>query len=246
MKRLLTVLLLCLSIALPSTTIGNYISQQDPIKLLVVTGGSALRSHIDLVPTSFYTLFTGYENLVWTHATYDEAAFQSEALMDFDVILLYNRSDSISDISMNRLRQFVESGKGLVVLHHALGSYNNWEWWWKEVVGGKYQMVANEEFPKSDYKQGETIAIAHQKDHPVTKAVGSFELFDETYKELWISDEVDVLYRTDNPTSDGPVVWISPFEASNVIVIQPGHAESAHTNPDYKNLIFQAISWANE
>ena len=227
----------------------NSFSQKDsyfeskPVKLLVITGGPTLYHQMDLVPTSFYGLFMGHKNLEWDHATHDEAAFQSDRLHEYDAILMYNRSDSISDKSRQEFKKYLESGKGLVVLHHALGSYNNWEWWWKEVVGGKYQMKDSDGFSKSGYKQEEKINMSVQRKHYLNEGIQDFELVDETYNNLWISDDIDVIYKTDNELSDGPTVWVSPLKTSNVVVIQPGHAESAHSNENYKRLILRAITW---
>lgn len=244
MKNLLFIILFSiLSATLSAQNEGQH--RADSLKLLVVTGGPTLRYQIDLVPTSFYSLFTGYKNLFWDHATHDEAAFQTDRLSDFDVVLLYNRSDSISTTSKQNLMKYLESGKGLIVLHHALGSYNNWEWWWKEVVGGKYQMQENPPFPKSDFKQGEKINMIAQKDHPISTKVGKFSFIDETYKNLWISPEAEILYKTDNSNSDGPTVWIGPYKKSKVIIIQPGHAGSAHSDSNYRNLIYHSILWVN-
>ena len=200
------------------------------LKLLVVTGGPTLRHHVDLVPTSFYTLFEGHENLQWDHASSDEAAFQPERLENYDVLVMYNRSDSLSDQAKENLQAFVESGKGIVVLHHALGSYNDWKWWWQDVVGGKYQMEDKDDVSKSGYKLGEKIAVNVVIDHPITSAVGAFEMEDETYNGLWISPQVKILYETDNQTSDGPLVWTSTYSKSRVVVVQPGHASAAHKN----------------
>ena len=221
-------------------------TESDAIKLLVVTGGPTLRHQIDLVPTSFYSLFMGYDDLVWDHASFDEAAFQSEKLPGYDAILMFNRSDSISESSMKKLRQYLESGKGLIVLHHSLGSYNDWEWWWKDVVGAKYQMKETDTVPKSGYKQGEIMKMIRQKDHALTKGIGDFSLNDETYNKLWISKKANVLYRTDNPNSDGPTMWISPFRYSRVVVIQPGHAALAHRDENYRKLIYRTIRWVAE
>jgi len=245
MKKLILILV---SFSLSYSLLAQEITpnKSDSIKLLVVTGGPTFRHQVDLVPTSFYTLFMGYDNLIWDHATYDEAAFQTKRLDNYDVILMYNRSDSLSDESEQNLKKYLESGKGMIVLHHALGSYNNWEWWWKEVVGGKYQMKESNKFPKSDYKLGELINMIPQKDHAITNKVNSFSFVDETYKDLWISKEVEILYRTDNPNSDGPTMWISPYKNSKVVVIQPGHANTAHLDKNYKSLVYQAILWASD
>jgi len=220
-------------------------SDSASLKLLVVTGGPTLRHQIDLVPSSFYTLFEGYDNITWDHASSDEAAFQSDKLPNYDVLVMYNRSDSLSRESMQNLRSFVESGKGIVILHHALGSYNDWRWWWHDVVGGKYQMKDAGNLPKSEYKLDEHISVKTVATHPITSAVGDFHLNDETYKKLWISPAARILYETENPTSDGPIAWISAYSRSRVIVVQPGHTALAHKNADYRSLVYNAIIWSS-
>ncbi len=241
LKSLIVGVLFTISLACPQIY-GE--SGSDSLSLLVVTGGPTLRYHIDLVPSSFYTLFEGYDNISWDHASSDEAAFQSDKLTNYDILVMYNRSDSLSEKSKQCLKAFVESGKGVVILHHALGSYNDWNWWWQDVVGGKYQMKDAENFSKSDYKLNENIGAYPVENHPITKAIGSFHLKDETYKKLWISPKVKVLYKTDNPSSDGPIAWISPYSSSRVVVIQPGHANLAHKNKSYRLLVYNAIIWS--
>ena len=244
MRSLIVVVFTCLSLS--SFTQINNNKEAKPIKLLVVTGGPTLKHHIDLVPTSFYRIFMDYQNLDWDHASHDEAAFQSDRLHDYDAILMYNRSDTISEKSRQNIRKYLEAGKGLVVLHHALGSYNNWEWWWKKVVGGKYQMKDHKGISKSGYNQEEKIYMSVQKQHFISEEIQDFELIDEAYNNLWISQDIDIIYKTDNQHSDGPTVWISPFKLSKVVIIQPGHAESAHLNKNYKSLLYRAIEWVSD
>lgn len=247
-KRRLTDLLLAgliIACSLLSTQLFAK-SDSDSLKLIVVTGGPTLRHHINLVPSSFYTLFEGYDNIEWDHASSDEAAFQSEKLADYDVLVMYNRSDSLSAKSMENLKSFLESGKGVVILHHALGSYNDWKWWWHDVAAGKYQMKDTEDFAKSTYKLGEHISVSAVEKHPITADLTTFDLQDETYKNLWISPEAQILYKTDNPTSDGPIAWISPYPNSRVVVLQPGHTRLAHKNKFYKTLVHRAVIWSSK
>ena len=213
------------------------------INLLVITGGPTIRYHIDLVPSSFYGLFAGQEDLEWTHASMAEAALQTDRLHTFDVLLFYNRDDTLSHDSRKKLMEFAASGKGIVVLHHSLGNFNHWEWWWKELAGAKYQMKDEEGYPKSGYKQGESIGFIPQKDHYLAETLGEFSIIDEAYNKLWISEEVEVIYSTRNENSDGPLVWVSPYTQSRVLVIQPGHDATAHNDPNYQSLIHHSIRW---
>jgi type 1 glutamine amidotransferase len=61
---------------------------------------------------------------------------------------------------------------------------------------------------------------------------------------MWISPKVKVLLKTNNPTSDGPVAWISPYDRSRVVYIELGHDHLAHQHPGYRTLVKQAILWA--
>ena len=217
------------------------------MRVLVVTGAPTPQHHTRLMPTSFYTLFEGYDDIMWDHAISDEAAFAADFRESYDVLVMFHWRESLSLVARKNLQDFAESGKGIVMIHSALASYNGWKWWWHHVVGGKYQYVTEnaDDMPKSDYKQGEHIAVRVAADHPITSAVGAFELHDEeTYKGIWISPQARILYQTDNPTSDGPIAWTSPYPKSRVVVIQPGHGPSAHRNARYRALVYHSMVWA--
>jgi type 1 glutamine amidotransferase len=60
---------------------------------------------------------------------------------------------------------------------------------------------------------------------------------------MWISPQVKVLMKTDKPTSDGPVVWVCPYQKSRAVYIQLGHDHGAHLNAGYRALVHNAILW---
>ncbi len=216
------------------------------LRVLLVTGGTPIRYHKILVPTSFYTVLEDSRDMIWDHASLDEAAFENDIRDQYDVLVFSNRSDSLSNQGVENLRLFIESGKGIIIMHSALSSYNNWEWWWRDVVGGKYQMRDTDEFPKSGYYQDEGIFFSLASEHPINAAVGEFTIVDEIYNRLNISPTAQVVYQTDNSNSDGPVVWIGPHEKSRIVVIQPGHSAEVYRHPKFKSLIQHAILWAGE
>ena len=157
--------------------------------------------------------------------------------------MLYDMMKSIDEKRRTNLRNFVESGKGVVVLHHAIGDNADWPWWYEEVVGGRY-LFEPVNGKASSYKHDEAQTISITAEHPITKGLGTFRILDETYKDMWISPKVKVLLRSNNPTSDGPVAWISPYEKSRVVYIQLGHDRNANLNPKYQQLVRNAIRWA--
>jgi len=160
------------------------------------------------------------------------------------VLVLYDMVPEIGEQRQKNLRAFLESRGGAVVLHHAIADFPSWLWWTDEVVGGKYLERAVPGHAASTYKHDEDLYVEAVGQHPITRGLGPMHFRDETYKGMVISPKVRVLLRTTNPTSDGPVAWIGPYEKSRVVYIQLGHGRFAHENPDYQELVHRAILWA--
>ena len=199
-------------------------SQPDaaPLRLLVVTGGHDY-------PTSFYTLFE-QPGLVWDHETTSESAYRRDLRSRYDVLVLYDMPATLSAAGRANLQAFAESGKGIVVLHHALCSHNDWDWY-RDLIGARYQVEAQPGRPASSYKHDETIPIVVAHPHPITRGVALTEIYDETYKGMWISPQNTVLLTTTHPLADPPLAWISGYARSRVVAIQPGHGREAHVHP---------------
>lgn len=209
---------------------------QPPVKVLIVTGG---HEH----PPSFYSLFddASFTASVNPHPL----AFSEDFRQRADVLVLYDMIPNMpEEEKRTNLRAFVESGKGVVVLHHAIIDYQTWPWWYEEVVGGRYLLNPEGEMPASTYKHEERVRVTVTKRHPVTEGLTDFVIEDETYKGMWISPKVQVLLTTDNPTSDGPVAWLGTHPKARVVYIQLGHGSLAHRNPNYQRLVHNAILWA--
>jgi type 1 glutamine amidotransferase len=111
-------------------------------------------------------------------------------------------------------------------------------------VGGKYILEGTEEVKGSTYQHDVELFIRPAEKHPITLGLGPMHFVDETYKNMWISEEVNVLLEVDQETSDGPVAWISPYPKSRVVAIQLGHDKHAFMNPGYRELIRRSILWA--
>jgi len=238
---LIALLLFCVAVALAGRLVAGQDrawkpppKRSDAVRVLLVTGG---HDH----DVEFYSVFDdpGIKTVVDPHP----AAFSGDIRKRADVLALYDMMKSIDERRRNHLRAFVESGKGVVVLHHAIGDYIDWPWWSEEVVGGRY-LFEPANGKKSSYRHDEEQLITVAAEHPITKGLGAFRIFDETYKDMWISPGVKVLLRSDNPTSDGPVAWISPYQKSRVVYLQLGHDRHAHLNPKYQQLVRNAIQWA--
>ncbi len=211
-----------------------------PLRVLVVTGGHDY-------PTAFYTLFEGYDDIVWDHATSQKEAYKPEVLKSHDVLVLHDLGKELPPDQQAPLREFVESGKGVVAIHHALADYGNWQWWWSEVIGGRYLLKPEEGLPASTYRHDEDMVATPakgQEDHPILRGVGKLHVNDETYHAMWHSPKITVLMEIEHPRNDRQLVWIGPNPEHPAVYIQLGHSASTHRDPQYRRLVHNAILWS--
>jgi hypothetical protein len=173
-------------------------------------------------------------------------AFRNDLRKSYDVLVLYDtiQTDQLPESHRQNLRDFVESGKGVVVLHHAIADFQQWEWWWKEVVGGRYTLNAEPGYPASKYLHDVDLVATPKTGHPIVKGLPAMRLFDETYRYVWHREDVQVLLTVSHPTSDADIAWVSPYAKSRVVYIQPGHGRETQESPWYRQLVHNAIAWA--
>jgi len=205
-----------------------------PIRVLVVTGGHSY-------PTAFYTVFE-QPGIAWDHAVSSEEAYRADLRERYDVLVLHDMPRTLSDAGQQHLREFAESGKGLVVVHHAIVSYPEWDWY-RDLIGARYFEQPRDGRPASTYRHDERMRIAVTRAHPVTDGLAPFTVLDETYKGMWLAPTNTVLLTTDNPTGDAPVAWISAYARSRVVTIQLGHGPESHRDPSFRRLMLNAITW---
>jgi type 1 glutamine amidotransferase len=128
----------------------------DAVRGIVITGG---HDH----ETSFYTLFGDYKDLAGMPVSTSAAAFKNDLRAKYDVVIMYDFSRDLDETGKKNLRAFVESSKGVVVLHHALLNYQDWPWWWKEAVGGSYRLKTEGNVPSSTVKDSQQFFVTPQR-----------------------------------------------------------------------------------
>jgi len=213
---------------------------KDAVRVLVVTGGHSYE-------TSFYEVFASYPDIRWSHAFSQREAFSRGMQDRWDVLVLYDMYNQIGEAEQRNLREFVEAGKGVVALHHAIVDYTSWPWWWEEVTGVKYFEQPLGTHPASHYKDDVPTIVRPargQENHPIVRGLGDLVTIDENYKGVWRSPKITVLMETDNESNDRPMVHLGPRPNAPVVYIQLGHGAYTHNHPGYRTLVHNAIMWA--
>ncbi len=227
-------------VTLPAAIAATPQPKKDAVRLLVVTGGHSY-------PSAFYTLFEGYDDIVWTHETSQSAAFVPRMIERYDTVLLHDMAETLGEKEKASLRAFVEAGKGVVSTHHAIVDYSSWPWWYEEVIGGKYFVKAEGSHTKSSFKDNVEMvarAVKGVANHPVIRGLGPLPVLDEAYRGMWHASGIRVLMEADHPLNDKPVVYLGPNPAVRAIYIQFGHNESTIRHPAYRKLVRNAVLWS--
>jgi len=213
------------------------------IRVLVFTGGHEFEHE------PFFKLFKGNPDITYRAAEHPQAhvLLSAEAASRFDVLVLYDMHQGISEKAKADFLARLNEGKGLVVLHHAIADYQKWPEYGK-IIGARYYLektvVEGVEKPRSVYQHDLHFTI-HVVDplHPVTMGMKDFEIHDETYNLFDVAKDCHPLLTTEEPKSNKIIGWAKTYGTARVVYLQSGHDHFAYENPNYQRILAQAIKW---
>ena len=213
------------------------------IPVLVVTGGHSFEQE------PFFKLFKDSPDITYQAVAHPKAhaLLTAEAAKQWDVLVLYDMHQNISDQAKADFVARLKEGKGLVVLHHAIANYQAWPEYWN-IIGAHYYLAPTNNNvvakPSSAYKHGVDFRLrVADPQHPVTRGLKDFDIHDETYKWFDVADDCHPLLTTDEPESNKVVAWSKTYQGARVVYIQLGHDHFAYENPSFQQLLKQAIRW---
>lgn len=213
------------------------------IRIVVVTGGH------DFEQDPFFKVFKDNPDITYKAVEHPNfhPLLKPDAAKQYDVLVFYDMHQEITEEAKADFLARLNEGKGLVVLHHAIADYQKWPEYAK-IIGARYYLEATtvDGVPKarSAYQHGVhfTIHIADPA-HPVTRGVKDFEIHDETYNLFDVFDQCHLLLTTEEPKSNKVIGWAKTYSAARVVYLQSGHDHLAYENPNYRQLLSQAIKW---
>ena len=218
-----------------------------PLNILIVTGGH------DFDAPNFYKIFDEMPNV-----RYDKAELPKE--MDllapglqkkYDLVLTYDMNNfPVSDEQRERFAQLIESGMPLLVMHHSICGYDDWQLY-RKMIGGQYLHkpveIEGKPYPASSFKHGLDIVVQiADKAHPITRGVENFTIHDEGYKDVYVREGVHVLLKTDHSDATAELAWTTLYGKGTIFVIALGHDQQAYENPSLRKILFQGIQWCVE
>ncbi|MBN1852795.1 MAG: ThuA domain-containing protein [Pirellulales bacterium] len=173
----------------------------------------------------------------------DVGILESSSLDTYDVVVLhfgYWDAPDPSDQAKAALLNYVKNGKGLVSLHFACSSFQNWDEYnallarvWKKDIGGHG--------PRGKF----TVNIKNPN-HPITSGLSDFEMDDELYSKLSGSAPIEVLATAYSDWSKQvePIIFLHSYGKGTVVQNVLGHDIQARENDSYKALLCRCVEFA--
>jgi uncharacterized protein len=180
-------------------------------------------------------------------------------LAKYDVLLFNYRNtakgamdnaDSVwNDDNKRAFADAIESGKGLVVYHHASSAFTG---------DGEFDRLFEKITAGGWRKQGfhgkmHEFTVKTQKDHPITRGIKSFHHGrDELYQNSLITDGSQVLVTAfsdpskdpKNTSKDEPMVWVNKYGKGRVCQNALGHDVEAMKSAGFQTLLIRCVEWA--
>jgi type 1 glutamine amidotransferase len=175
----------------------------------------------------------------------DPQFLDSSALARYDVVVLHFENWDHPAPGPNaraNLRQFVEGGKGVVLLHFACGA---WHDEWPEFVNIAGRVWAGQKVRQHDSYGPFRVEIV-KPDHPLMHGMADFDTQDELYTCLTGDVPIEVLAQAKSKV-DGkyyPMVFVSNCGKGRSFHCTLGHDVKALSTPSVQELFRRACAWA--
>ena len=214
--------------------------------VLVVTGGHAFERE------PFLKIFSDNPTITFTaaeHAKTGATVWQRDDLATFDAVVLYDMPANLTEAQKANFLSLFERGTGVVVLHHALVSFQDWPDY-ERIIGGRYPKP-----PKGEPQVTDKVGYEHDLDftltitdaeHPITAGLKDFSIHDEIYWGFRVGADVHPLLSTTHPKAGKLLMWTRTEKKSRVVYLQLGHDHSAYENPSYRELVARSIRWVTK
>jgi hypothetical protein len=126
--------------------------------------------------------------------------------------------------------------QGIVVLHHAILAYPQWQTW-SDITG-----IEDRGF---GYHVGQTAASrVANPNHPIGRGIADWTMVDETYTMANAGPGSEVLLTYDHPRSMKTIAWTRQYRQSRVFCYQAGHDQQAWGDTGFREFLRRGILWS--
>jgi type 1 glutamine amidotransferase len=171
----------------------------------------------------------------------------SDEIFKYDVLFFNfwnSRDDSPSlddDLALSNIEKFLDSGKGIVVYHLAIGVFETH----KDRIEGIIGRVYDRSLPGHDpFREFEVDIV--ERDHPIMKSVPDFKILDELYTCFALEGRpIQVLAKATsiNVNKPFPMAFLYKYGKGDVFTTVLGHDLRALQSQEFVTMLRNAVLW---
>jgi len=183
-----------------------------------------------------------------TEVTCRPETLHVEKLEEFDVILSNWNSWPENNVRWsaeleNALLKFIKNGGGFVTFHASTSAFYEWP---------DFKQISVAAWVDSTWhgKTGKTQVLIRNKEHPVTKGMEDFRIFDELWVNAEKNESFEVLATATNADigdkgiDHQPAVFVKHFGKGRIFHTILGHDTVAMNNASFQELMLRGTKWA--
>jgi type 1 glutamine amidotransferase len=180
-------------------------------------------------------------------------------LAKYDVLLLNYRNtgkgamenaDSVwNDDNKRAFTEAVQTGKGLVVYHHASSAFTG-----DSAFDREFEKITAGGWRKQGFHgKMHEFTVTTRKDHPITRGIKSFahgrdELYQNSLipagSQVLVTAYSDASKDAKNTGKDEPMVWVATYGKGRVCQNALGHDVEAMQSTGFRTLLIRCVEWA--
>lgn len=212
------------------------------LRVAVITGGHSFDT------LEFQQLFRALPGIdACVQHIEDWGAATPEVRAAYDVVVFYIMTmDTPSDEGLpwyagkrlSALSELGREGQGIVVLHHAILAFPEWQPW-NDLVG-----IQNRKF--GYHWEGDPTTEVADATHPITRGLpaATWSLKDETYTmDEPTGPDVRLLLTTKHHKSMKANAWTNRYKGSRVFCYQSGHGAAVYADANFRTILDRGIRW---
>lgn len=131
------------------------------------------------------------------------------------------------------LENYLGKRKGFVTIHAASAAHYDWPSY-LEITAGRWGDKTHHGKPD------EFCVQIDNKEHPITKGLGNFNITDELWIDLECHPKAEILCTA----ASQPVLLVTQYRKSRCVYLVLGHDTTVMRNPNWQVLLLRTISWA--
>ena len=200
------------------------------MKIAVVTGEHGFREK------DFDAVFRSMEDIDFIREDLD-VFVEDPDQKEYETVVFYNfHRPYPTDKQAKAILDLTERGQGVVILHHAILAFPEWESY-SDMCG----IDARADF---GYFPKQTLQVQiTDPTHPITEGLADWEMGDETYTMKSAGEDSTILLTVDHPNSMYVLGWSREYGNSRIFCLQSGHDNITYSNPNFREVLRRGIQW---